>query len=108
MVAVLVVPRVSWLEIALSVSDVKVGVLDDVPSTIDPPEETIIFPFVRAVPLLVPPRAMGKIPVEILDASNEGISAAARDRKVGVAGTPVAGPAHTKLADWVPSVTVSV
>ena len=96
------------MEVALSVSEVKVGVLEEVPSTIDPPEETMIFPLVRAVPLLVPPRTMGKIPVVILEASSDGISAATRDRKVGVAGTPVAGPAHTTLANWVPSVTVSV
>lgn len=108
MVAVLVVPKVSWLLVALNVADVNDGVLEEVPSTMAPPLETMSFPLVSAVPLFVPPRAMGKIPVLIMDASNKGMSAGSKRRKEGAAGLPVPGPAHTVLAVCVAKLTVSV
>lgn len=94
--------------VAVRVSLTKLGVLEDVPSTMAPPLETIIFPFKRAVPLLVPPLEMGSIPLVSLEVSKEGMSKEESNLKVGVAGIPVEGPAHTVLAVWLIKLTVSV
>ena len=48
---------------AVRVSDVKVGVDDDVPSIIVPADDTMRLPFVNADEELVPPLAMGNTPV---------------------------------------------
>jgi hypothetical protein len=65
-------------------------------SMIEPAELTMRRPLFKAVPLLVPPRAMGKIPVVNFDVSNDGISFATRLLKDGVPEAP-SGEAKTKF-----------
>ena len=61
-VVVLVVPRMIWFVVAVRVSEVKMGVLELVPSTIAPPDDTIILPFASVVDEFVPPRAIESVP----------------------------------------------
>jgi hypothetical protein len=67
-------------------------------STIAPLVEIMMRLLTSAVPLLVPPRAMGSTPVVIIAASKEGMSAATKARNVGVAAIPLAGPAKMVFA----------
>jgi hypothetical protein len=64
----------------------------------EPPDETMMRLLLSVVPLLVPPRATGSIPVEMADASKLGMSARTSGLNVGAMAAPVEGPAKTVFA----------